>query len=84
MVNNICYIFGGQDLEERLYNDMYTLSFEINETDKKFKGVWDLNEAVGKRPTARTSHSSTAYRSQYLLIVGGEGYDGGIKNNIKI
>lgn len=83
MVNNICYVFGGQDFEERLYNDMYTLSFEINETDKKFKGIWELNETLGIRPNARTSHSSTSYRSQYLVIVGGEGYDGRKKINFK-
>jgi hypothetical protein len=74
-VNNTCYIFGGQGHDDRLYNDLYTLSFDINESEKRFNAVWAIEETHGVKPPARTSHSSTAYKSHFLIIIGGEGMD---------
>jgi N-acetylneuraminic acid mutarotase len=74
-INNTIYIFGGQGDADKLFNDMYTLIFDINENNKKYIATWTLEDVVGKRPPARTSHSATAYKYQYLIIIGGEGYD---------
>jgi hypothetical protein len=74
-INNICYIFGGQGHNDKLYNDMFTLAIDINETEKKFTGHWTLENITGMKPSPRTSHSCSAYKSQYLMIIGGEGYD---------
>ncbi len=74
-INNICYIFGGQGESDKLYNNLYTLVFDISEPNKKYNAVWSREEVVGKSPPARTSHSAAEYKSQYLIIVGGEGYD---------
>lgn len=73
MINNTCFIFGGQDSNDQRYNDMHLLNFEINETDKIFNAVWSIEDIKTKRPPARTSHSSVAYKSQYIFIIGGEG-----------
>ena len=54
---------------------MYTLSFEIVENEQKFTAIWSSEEVIGKKPPARTSHSATSYKNQYLIIIGGEGYD---------
>lgn len=46
-INNMWYIFGGQGVDEVLYNDMYTLTLEINETEKIFNAVWRKEEIIG-------------------------------------
>ena len=56
-------------------NDMYSLSFEINETEKKFFAKWKLEDIHGVKPQPRTSHSSVPFKSQYLIIIAGEGYN---------
>jgi N-acetylneuraminic acid mutarotase len=54
---------------------MYVITFDINETDKKFIANWSIDEVHGVKPQPRTSHSCVAYKSQYLIIIAGEGYD---------
>jgi hypothetical protein len=73
-INNTCYIFGGQGESDKLYNDIYSLVFEINESEKKFIAQWAIEDVQGRRPPARTSHSATSFNSQYLFIIAGEGY----------
>ena len=77
MINNTCYIFGGQGLADVRFNDLYTLSFEINETEKKFVVVWNREHTTGTPPPERTSHSSTPYKNQFIVIIGGEGENQG-------
>ena len=76
-INNSCYIFGGQGENDKLFNDLYVLNFDICESDKKFTSKWNIEDVQGKRPPARTSHSATAFRNQFLFIIGGEGYSNG-------
>ena len=57
-----------------LYNDLYSLVFDINESEKKFVAIWKLEEVKGILPPARTSHSTVSYNSQYLFVIAGEGY----------
>jgi hypothetical protein len=59
---------------------MYTLNFDINETEKKFAANWSLEEIHGVKPHPRTSHSCVTFKSQYLIVIGGEGYDTSIIN----
>jgi hypothetical protein len=80
-LNNVCYIFGGEDDDEVLYNDIFTLTFDLNETDKKFIANWSFIETHGTKPPARTSHSATGYNGQYMIILGGEGYNKSNNNN---
>ena len=54
---------------------MYVLTFDINETEKKFIANWSIEEVHGVKPQPRTSHSCITYKSQYLIIIAGEGYD---------
>jgi hypothetical protein len=75
-IKNTCYIFGGQGEEDKLFNDLYMLDFEIGENEKKFIAKWTLLDVHGKKPPPRTSHSATPYKSNYLFIIGGEGYIG--------
>jgi hypothetical protein len=80
-INNTCYIFGGQGEEDKLFNDLYMLDFEIAESEKKFIAKWTLVDVQGIRPPARTSHSATSYKSNYLFIIGGEGYSRDSRDN---
>lgn len=54
---------------------MFILNFEINETQKTFKATWEKEEVEGVLPSPRTSHTSTAYKENYVIIIGGEGYN---------
>jgi len=40
-----------------------------------FKAKWEKEEVFGISPTPRTSHTSTVYKQNYLIIIGGEGYN---------
>ena len=84
MINNTCYVFGGQGENDERFNDMHQLAFNINESDKKFLGVWSEDIVLGARPPVRTSHSCLSYKNKYIFIVGGEGDDGVPLNDIWI
>jgi len=67
------YLYKGND--DILFNDLYTLTFEISEIQKSFKAIWEKEYIEGNVPPQRTSHSSNIYKNNYLIIIGGEGYD---------
>lgn len=77
VINEICYIFGGQGDQDMLYNDMYTLKFDIQESDenKRVIATWNQEYITGPKPSPRTSHASVPYKSEYIIVIGGEGYD---------
>ena len=55
---------------------MYTLNFEINESDTKTVICkWELENVSGPKPSPRTSHSSVPYKLEHIIVIGGEGYD---------
>ena len=40
-----------------------------------FKAKWEKEEVYGMSPPPRTSHTSVVYKQNYLIIIGGEGYN---------
>ncbi len=40
-----------------------------------FKAKWEKEEVYGLSPPPRTSHTSTAYKQNYFIIIGGEGFN---------
>ena len=80
----MCYIFGGQGGDDHLFNDLYSLSFDIDEGEKKFIASWEKEDVRGKRPSPRTSHSCTAYRGEFLILIGGEGLNEGMYKKLNL
>ena len=74
-VNETIFIFGGQAPNDELYNDMYTLNFDINEEKKIYKAVFkkEIIKDNSPLPKGRSSHSCVNYDNKYLIIIGGEG-----------
>lgn len=73
--NNTCYIFGGQGIDDKRFNDMHKLTFNINETTNTYEATWELLDIKGQLPPNRASHSAVAYKNKYLVIIGGESDD---------
>jgi hypothetical protein len=61
--------------EDKLFDEIYTISFNIDEPQKIFKAKWKKEEVYGESPPPRTSHTSTVYKQNYFIIIGGEGYN---------
>jgi len=57
------------------------LTFEFSEVQWTFKAKWQKEHVEGIVPPARTSHTSTAYNNNYMIIIGGEGYGQSILSN---
>ena len=74
-VNDTIFIFGGQAPNDELYNDMYTLNFNINEEKKIYKAVFkkEIIKENSPLPKGRSSHSCVNYDNKFLIIIGGEG-----------
>jgi hypothetical protein len=55
---------------------MYTLKIEINDSENRtFIAKWNQEFITGPRPSPRTSHCSIPYKSESIIVIGGEGYD---------
>ncbi|GMJ11186.1 acyl-CoA binding protein 4 [Hibiscus trionum] len=56
-------IFGGQDANQTLLNDLHILDLETL--------TWDEIDAVGVPPSPRSGHAAAIHAERYLLIFGG-------------
>lgn len=76
IINNNCYFFGGQGEKDKLFNDMYLMSFDINEQEKQYKAIMSKEVTQGQTPSCRSSHTCVSYNNRYIFIIGGEGEEG--------
>lgn len=86
IVNNIIWLFGGQDQNENHLNDLFSgeLSQELVRVegkgyhDRRFKIKWNkvqqlqIPNIYNNWPVKRASHSMNVYQSRYLVVIGGE------------
>ncbi|GMI79330.1 acyl-CoA binding protein 4 [Hibiscus trionum] len=63
LVGSTLVIFGGQDANRTLLNDLYILDLETM--------TWDDLDAVGVPPSPRSDHAAAVHAERYLLIFGG-------------
>ncbi|CAH8299717.1 unnamed protein product [Eruca vesicaria subsp. sativa] len=62
-VGNKLVIFGGQDANKSLLNDLHILDLDTM--------TWDEIDAVGSPPSPRSDHAAAVHAERYLLIFGG-------------
>ena len=70
--NYAMYIFGGINLAQQRFNDVYEFAFETS--------TWTRRIALDLEPTTRTFHQSVIIANSYLYIFGG--FDGMKRNDI--
>ncbi|XP_057778184.1 acyl-CoA-binding domain-containing protein 4 [Salvia miltiorrhiza] len=63
LVGMTLVIFGGQDANRSLLNDLHILDLETM--------TWDEMETVGVSPSPRSDHAAAVHADRYLLIFGG-------------
>ncbi|KAJ1387421.1 Kelch-type beta propeller [Sesbania bispinosa] len=63
LVGTSLVIFGGQDANRTLLNDLHILDLETM--------TWDEIDAVGVPPSPRSDHAAAVHAERYLLIFGG-------------
>ncbi|GMH13152.1 hypothetical protein Nepgr_014993 [Nepenthes gracilis] len=63
LVGSSLVIFGGQDANRSLLNDLHLLDLETM--------TWDEIDAVGVSPSPRSDHAAAVHAERYLLIFGG-------------
>lgn len=63
LVGTTLVIFGGQDANRSLLNDLHFLDLESM--------TWDELEAIGSPPSPRSDHAAAVHAERYLLIFGG-------------
>ncbi|KAF7805103.1 acyl-CoA-binding domain-containing protein 4 [Senna tora] len=63
LVGTSIVIFGGQDANRTLLNDLHVLDLETM--------TWDEIDAVGVPPSPRSDHAAAVHAELYLLIFGG-------------
>ncbi|KAE8675398.1 Acyl-CoA-binding domain-containing protein 4 [Hibiscus syriacus] len=63
LVGSTLVIFGGQDANRMLLNDLHILDLETM--------TWDEFDAVGVPPSPRSDHAAAVHAERYLLIFGG-------------
>ncbi|GAB2228960.1 hypothetical protein Droror1_Dr00023094 [Drosera rotundifolia] len=63
LVGSSLVIFGGQDTNRSLLNDLHLLDLETM--------TWDEIDAVGVPPSPRSDHAAAVHAERYLLIFGG-------------
>ncbi|VVB13200.1 unnamed protein product [Arabis nemorensis] len=63
LVGSRVFVFGGEDKNRRLLNDLYMLDLETM--------TWDLLETTQTRPVPRFDHTAATHSGRYLLIFGG-------------
>ncbi|PSS24587.1 Acyl-CoA-binding domain-containing protein [Actinidia chinensis var. chinensis] len=63
LVGTSLVIFGGQDANRSLLNDLHILDLETM--------TWDEIDAVGVPPSPRSDHTAAVHAERYLLIFGG-------------
>lgn len=63
LVGTSLVIFGGQDANRSLLNDLHILDLETM--------TWDEIDALGAPPSPRSDHAAAVHADRYLLIFGG-------------
>ncbi|CAO2836704.1 unnamed protein product [Amaranthus hypochondriacus] len=63
LVGSTLVIFGGQNANRTLLNDLHLLDLETM--------TWDEFDAVGVPPSPRSDHAAAVHAERYLLIFGG-------------
>lgn len=63
LVGTSLVIFGGQDANRSLLNDLHILDLETM--------TWDEIDALGVPPSPRSDHAAAVHAERYLLIFGG-------------
>ncbi|OVA04317.1 hypothetical protein BVC80_1395g24 [Macleaya cordata] len=63
LVGTTLVIFGGEDANRSLLNDLHILDLETM--------TWDDIDAVGVPPSPRSDHAAAVHAERYLLIFGG-------------
>ncbi|XP_051145169.1 acyl-CoA-binding domain-containing protein 4-like isoform X2 [Andrographis paniculata] len=63
LVGTTLVIFGGQDLNRSLLNDLHILDLESM--------TWDEMGTMGVPPSPRSDHAAAVHADRYLLILGG-------------
>ncbi|KAJ4892940.1 Acyl-CoA-binding domain-containing protein 4 [Raphanus sativus] len=63
VVGKTLVIFGGQDANRSLLNDLHVLDLETM--------TWDEIDALGVSPSPRSDHTAAVHAERYLLIFGG-------------
>ncbi|CAN8257176.1 unnamed protein product [Cochlearia groenlandica] len=63
LVGSRVFVFGGEDKNRRLLNDLYVLDLETM--------TWDVVETTQTRPVPRFDHTAATHSDRYLLIFGG-------------
>ncbi|KAL6513360.1 acyl-CoA-binding domain-containing protein 4 [Orobanche gracilis] len=63
LVGTTIVIFGGQDANRSLLNDLHILDLESM--------TWDEMDTVGVPPSPRSDHAAAVHADRYLLIFGG-------------
>lgn len=64
-----------------MFNDIYLLTVDIDEKNKKFTAVWKKEVPVDPKnlPPRRTAHSCCVLRNRYIVVIGGEGREEDLK-----
>ncbi|PWZ21908.1 Acyl-CoA-binding domain-containing protein 4 [Zea mays] len=63
LVGTTLVLFGGEDAERCLLNDLHILDLETM--------TWDDVDAIGTPPSPRSDHAAACHADRYLLIFGG-------------
>ncbi|KAL1201460.1 Acyl-CoA-binding domain-containing protein 6 [Cardamine amara subsp. amara] len=63
LVGSRVLVFGGEDKNRRLLNDLHVLDLETM--------TWDVVETTQTRPVPRFDHTAASHSDRYLLIFGG-------------
>nr|XP_009802411.1 PREDICTED: acyl-CoA-binding domain-containing protein 4-like isoform X2 [Nicotiana sylvestris] len=63
LVGTSLVIFGGQDANRSLLNDLHILNLETM--------AWDEVDTLGMPPSPRSDHAATIHAERYLLVFGG-------------
>ncbi|CAA7033932.1 unnamed protein product [Microthlaspi erraticum] len=63
LVGSRVFVFGGEDKNRRLLNDLHVLDLETM--------TWDVVETTQTRPVPRFDHTAATHSDRYLLIFGG-------------
>ncbi|XP_023635795.1 acyl-CoA-binding domain-containing protein 6 [Capsella rubella] len=63
LVGSRLFVFGGEDKNRRLLNDLHVLDLETM--------TWDVVETTQTRPVPRFDHTAATHSDRYLVIFGG-------------
>jgi hypothetical protein len=75
-IGNRLYVFGGQGDNDVIFDDLHSVDIVQGVTPEgevQFTAKWKRIEVLpGLRPAARASHTCSAYKNRFIVVVGGE------------